>query len=60
MLASHVLTPLLPVDMLHLQRHLLAGDAQDCIEIMYQERHAKDELVGKLILEPFRCISTVD
>lgn len=60
MLASHVLTPLLPVDMLHLQRHLLAGDAQDDIEIMHLQRHARDGSVGKLILEVFRCINTVD
>jgi hypothetical protein len=46
--------------MLHLQRHLLAGDAQDDIEIMHLQRHVKDESVGKLILEASRCINTVD
>lgn len=49
-IASHVLTPQVPVAMLHLQRHLLASDARDDIEIMYQERHARDWSVGKLIL----------
>lgn len=47
-LASHVLTPQGLVAMLRLQRHLLAGDAQDDMEIIYQERHARDSLVGKL------------
>ena len=58
---SHVLTPQgPPVGMLHLQRHVLASDARDGIEIMYQERHARDQSVGKLILKAPERINTVD
>lgn len=59
MAASHVLTPQRGQGMLHLQRHLLASDARDDIEIMYQQRHDRGWQVGKLILETPQRINTV-
>ena len=57
--ASHVLTLDHHVAMLHLQRHLLASDARGDVEIMYQQRHDRDWLVGKLILKAPERIYTV-
>ena len=54
MAASHVLTPQGRQGMLHLQRHLLAGDARDArddIGIMYQQRRDRYWRVGKLIFK---------
>ena len=59
MAASHVLTPQGGQGMLHLQRHLLASDARDDIEIMYEERHDRYWQVGKLILQAPKRINTI-
>ena len=59
MVASYVLTLDHHVAMLHLQRHLLASDARGDVEIMYQQRHVRGWLVGKLILKAPERIYTV-
>lgn len=59
MAASHALTPQGRQGMLHLQRHLLASDARDDVEIMYQQRHDRGWQFGKLILEASERINTV-